>query len=211
MVVWLSPGPPSAGPLSADPPPPDPPLPDRPKFRAFFPSPATNFVLFLSHSKNVHVWAGCGVNPRRLRGRRGFTRQPVNSNRAHLTAPVLPNTTKKTREDTNWWKTEKKREILGPPPFGARFFWVLRPTLRAMTHTRSRNGLAKIGFGQNGRGKTTMAQMVLAKVGPFRRVCVCVGCVWGSWPHLAKPHLAQTAFGQKKIRIWSGHFRDRWV
>ena len=29
-----------------------------------------------------------------------------------------------------------------------------------------------------------------------------------SWPHLAKPHLAKTAFGQK-IRIWPICFRDR--
>ena len=35
------------------------------------------------------MWAlGCGVKPRRLRGRLGFTRQPENSKRAHLTAPA---------------------------------------------------------------------------------------------------------------------------
>ena len=44
--------------------------------------------------------SGCGVEPRRLRGRRGFTQQPENSKRAHLTAPVLPNTSKIPREDT---------------------------------------------------------------------------------------------------------------
>ena len=58
------------------------------------------------------------------RGRRGFTRQPENSKRAHLTAPALPNTTKIPREDTQR-KTKrakmgagegkKRRKMLGGP------------------------------------------------------------------------------------------------
>ena len=44
--------------------------------------------------------SGCRVKPRRLRGRRGFTRQPDNSKRAHLSAPAFKNNTKIQREDT---------------------------------------------------------------------------------------------------------------
>ena len=82
----------------------------------------------------------CHVKPRRLRGRLGFTRQPENSKRAHLTAPALPNTTKTTREDTqrDTKKSEsegrerkKKRDISGLPPFGAQFFLGLGPSLGA--------------------------------------------------------------------------------
>ena len=63
----------------------------------------------------------------RLWGRRGLTRQPENSKRAHFRAPALQNTTKIPREDpqegeerkANVAGEVKKREILGSPPFGA--------------------------------------------------------------------------------------------
>ena len=82
-VQGLSAGPPPPDPPPPDPPPPDPPPPDRPKFRAFFPSPATVFILFsLSFGlfrgilvvffeapgrSNVHVWSSRVVvcEPRR--------------------------------------------------------------------------------------------------------------------------------------------------
>ena len=77
----------------------------------------------------------------------------------------------------------KKREILGLPPFGARFFCVWA-TLWAMTHNwpnldwpkldlakigRAKSTMAKNGFAQI--GQIRMAKTGLAKVGPFRRVC----------------------------------------
>ena len=45
---------------------------------------------------------------------------------------------------------QKKREILGPPPFGAHSLY-----------TRSKNGLAKIGFGPNWPGQNLPASHVL--------------------------------------------------
>ena len=85
----------------------------------------------------------------RLRGRRGFTRQPENSKRAHSRVPALQTPPKFPREDTqrdrkseNGAGVGKKREMLGPPPFGAPpfgahllgphasgpdFFWVWAP------------------------------------------------------------------------------------
>ena len=86
-----------------------------PKFRSFFrlPPPFRSFCLslcvFLLNFGGVcedrdpqmctFGLSGCRVKPRRLRGRRGFTQQPENPKREHLTAPALPNTTKKPRED----------------------------------------------------------------------------------------------------------------
>ena len=108
----------------------------------------------------------CRVKPRRLRGRRGFTRQPENSKRANMrsrpskTPPKFneKTTERETKKRTWWLETEKKLEILGPPPFGAPpsgldFFWVWAPPFRAMTHTRSKIGLARIGFGQSWPGQ----------------------------------------------------------
>ena len=85
-------------------------------------------------------------------------------------------TVREKKSETGGGRRKKKREILGlppfgappfgAPPFGARFFLGLGPTLWAMTHTRSRNGLAKIGLAQI--GQIRMAKTGLAKVGPFR-------------------------------------------
>ena len=60
-------------------------------------------------------------------GRRGFTRQPESSKRAHLRAPALQTppkfnekTSQRGKKRTNFAAGgKKKREILGPPPFGA--------------------------------------------------------------------------------------------
>ena len=102
----------------------------------------------------------------RLRGRRSFTQQPQNSKRAHFEGSGASDTTKIPREDTQRDnKSEngdgkKKREILGlppfvVPPFVARFFLGLGPTLwgSTMTHTRSRNRLAKHGLAKIGLAK----------------------------------------------------------
>ena len=66
-----------------------------------------------------------------------------------------------SKSETGGGRGKKKRKILGTSLFGARFFlcfWA--PPFKAMTHTRSRNRLAKIG-----RAKTTMAQNGLTKIG----------------------------------------------
>ena len=93
---------------------------------------------------------GRAVPGRTVPGRRGFTRQPENSKRAHLSAPALPNTTKIPRGNpqreekrTNFeaGKGKKKREILGPPT-------LLGPTLLGSTlrgPTFSRFGLHSLG------------------------------------------------------------------
>ena len=139
---------------SAFPRPLDRPPPDCPKFR-FFPLSRHQFRSFFSLSVSslnfggfcedrdpqmcTFGLSGCGVKPQRHRGRRGFTQQPENSKRAHFTAPTLPNTTKKTNQEseTGGGRRKKKTRNFGPPtlPFGAppfesplfsgpHFFWV---------------------------------------------------------------------------------------
>ena len=103
------PDPPPPDPPPPDPPPPDPPPPDRPKFRSFFFPLPPQFLLFspslvgpfrgilvvfeAPRPSNVHVWAlglSCetpAAPPDRAAGAR--TRQPENSERAHLSAPAL--------------------------------------------------------------------------------------------------------------------------
>ena len=96
------------GPPSAGPPPPDPPPPDRPKISLFFfPSPATVFILFSLSCWSFSLNFGGVFEDRDPQmctfgvlgllcetsaasgARRGFTRQPENSKRAHLSAPAL--------------------------------------------------------------------------------------------------------------------------
>ena len=85
---------------------------------------------------------------------------------ASKTPPKFNEKTHSERQkERNWgWETEKKARNFGPPtlrgpthrggpPFGPDFLWVWAPPFGAMTHTRSRNGLAKIGFGQNWLGQ----------------------------------------------------------
>ena len=68
----------------------------------------------------------------RLKPRRGFTRQPENSARAHLRVPALQTPPKFHEKNPKrgkkgmilWREREKKREILGLPPFGAPPFGV---------------------------------------------------------------------------------------
>ena len=129
--------------LPRDRPPAGQPSAGRPKISLFFPSPAPIFVLFLS--LGVFSWnfggvfefrdpqmstfglSGCRVQPRQLQGRRGFTQQPENSKRALSRVPALQkhhqNSTRRPPErekERKWrWRREEKREILGPPPFGA--------------------------------------------------------------------------------------------
>ena len=152
---------------------------DRPSRRPPFPWTALNFALFslspaFLPSLEVFSWnfggvferrdpqmctfglSGCRVKPRRLRGRRGFTRQPVNSKRAHLSAPALQTPLKFHEKTPREGRKErilrresekKKRKFLGPPhpgppPFGPPLHlgWaptLLAPTLRTRTHGNS--------------------------------------------------------------------------
>ena len=222
LCVWLVLDPPvSLAPYLPAPPAPDHPTPDRPKYRSFFPLPTplfffsslswewwcfrSSFFLSLTVCLLVEFWcedrdppmcpcglSGCRVKPRRLRGRRGFTRQPKNSKREGSGAS---NTTKIPREDTQRetkrmkmgaGEGKKKREILGSPPFGAPpwhhppflgpilfgpfFFWVWAPPFGDHHDTKldlAKNGLAKIG-------QIRMAKTGLAKVGPFPSNTACV-------------------------------------
>ena len=95
--------------------------------------------------------------------RRGFTRQPENSKRAHFRAGLRKHHQNSTRrhperdkKSENGAGEGKKQEILGLPPFGAPPFGAppgLGPTFGAMTHTRSRIGLARIGLAKIGFGQ----------------------------------------------------------
>ena len=139
---------------------------DRPKFRACFTLSRRKIRSFLpSGGLLVEFWwclkrrdpqmctfglSGCRVKPQRLRGRMGFTRQPENSKRAHLSAPTLqtpPKFHEKTpeREEKNEFcggRGKKKREILGLPPFGPPPFgphpsgphWIWAPGLLKKTN-----------------------------------------------------------------------------
>ena len=131
---------------------------DRPKFRSFSPlSPQNSLFSSLSGCLLVEFWwcfedrdpqmctfglSGCRVKPRRLRGRRGFTRQPENSKRER---PGASNTAKIPREDPQRGKKrrilrrdrEKKARNFGPPTLRAP---TLRtPTLRTPTHVNSKH------------------------------------------------------------------------
>ena len=132
VLVWscsVLPGPPFPG---------DRPSQDRPSLgppflRTVVPGTALPGPSFPWTAKNF------ALKPRRPRSRRGFTRQPENSKRAHLSAPALqtpPKFHEKTpregrKERTNFAAGEgkKKREIMGPPPLRAG--WA--PTLRTPT------------------------------------------------------------------------------
>ena len=67
--------------------------------------------------------SGCRVKPRRLRGRRGFTGQPENSKRAHLSAPTLQTPPKfhertpkeRKKKENCGGRREKKARNFGPP------------------------------------------------------------------------------------------------
>ena len=122
---------------------------DRPKCRSFFSLSRRTIRSFLSSlgvfSLNfggvfegrdpqmcTFGLSGCCVKPQRLRGRRGFTRQPENSKRAHLSVPALqtpPKFNEKTpregrKERMLRREREKKARNFGPPTLRA-------PTLRA--------------------------------------------------------------------------------
>ena len=108
------------------PPFPEPPFPWTAQNLALFSLSRLHFVLFLSLSKCLLVES--------IRGRRGFTRQPENSKRAHLSVPALqtpPKVHEKTpREGRKERILRKKSEKFRPPtlwapPFGSPPF---RPT-----------------------------------------------------------------------------------
>ena len=120
--------------------------------------------------------------PPRLQGCRGFTRQPENSKSAHLIAPGASNHQKTTRRHPErdkksemWQERKKKARIFGPPTLqGPKLWnptWVWAPPFGAMTHTRSRNGVARIG--QNWIGQHWICQNWIAKIGLFRLYSGC--------------------------------------
>ena len=163
----VPPEPPFPRPPFPGPPFPGPPFPGPPFLWTPFPWTAQNFALFffpvppqnsffssLSGCLLVEFWwcfedrdpqmctfglSGCRVKPRRLRGRRGFTRQPENSKRAHLSAPALqtqPKFHEKTpregrKEQILRRDREKKARNFGRPTL--RPPTIRAPTIRAPT------------------------------------------------------------------------------
>ena len=139
--------------------PPDPPpgrLPlDRPKFRSFFFSLSRRkihsfFSLWVSILV-VFLKTGTLCQPRRPSrpGRRGFTRQPENSKRAHLRSRRFRETPRERRKNEFSGGREKKARNFGPPtlrppPFGPPPFGP--PPLRAATFS---------GFGPQPLGAPT--------------------------------------------------------
>ena len=67
--------------------------------------------------------SGCHVKPRRLQGRRGFTRQPENSKRAHFRAPALQ-TPPKFNERTPQEREERMKIVAGEGKKSE--FWAVR-------------------------------------------------------------------------------------
>ena len=134
----------------------DRPSPGPPKISLFFsPSPAAKFVLFfpLWVSSRWIVAAVQGHDPPKMRvsvgviaavSPPGFHTAAREPKHAHLSAPQTPpkfheKTPREGRKERILRRDrEKKREILGsppfgPPPFGAHFFWVGPPTFRTPT------------------------------------------------------------------------------
>ena len=138
--------------------------------------------------------SGCGVKPRWLRGRRGFTQQPENSKRAHLRPRRFKHNQNSTRKPPE--REERMRFPVGERKKSAKF-WAphpATPTLRGPTlrswfgqsrpikvgqsrfgQSRSNKGgqifLAKVGLAKVGIGQSRqirMAKVGLAKVGLSR-------------------------------------------
>ena len=121
----------------------------------------------------------------------------------HTTTPELQTCTfdgrgaskhhQKNHEKTHSEKQKRAKLVAGDGKKNAKF-WALPPlrgpTLRAMTHTRSRNGLAQIGLAKTGLAKISqirMAKTGLAKVGPF----------------LPKPPLPPPPFPRRQCPTWA--------
>ena len=119
--------------------------PDRQIFALFFLSPAGNFILSFSlwevfslnfggvfEGRGAQIYtfglSGCSVKPRRLRGRRGFTQQPENSKRAHLSAPALQ---KHHQNSTRRQPREREERMKLPAEERKKSakFWALHPFL----------------------------------------------------------------------------------
>ena len=180
------------------------PPPDRPKFRSLFFSLSCRkfhsfFFLWGVFSLNfggvfegrdpqmcTFGLSGCRVKPRRLRGRQGFTQQPENSKRAHLTArrfQTPPKNHEKTHNDREkernwWWETEKKSAKFwaphpsgphpsGPHSLGPDFFWVWAPPFVPWHTPDPKMDWPKMDWpnwsnqdGQNGIGQSRSLPMV---------------------------------------------------
>ena len=164
--------------------------------------------------------SACRVKPRRLRGRRGFTRQPENSKRSHLSPPALQTpakfhkkTPRERQQERKWGgRGEKKREILGPPPFGV----VRGPTLRGPHPSAHPSGpspfgaLTFSGFGLPPFGAATIwgrtdcettktlilaknGKLVLAQIGRARNTIFQPKM---DWPKLDWPKLVLAQIGR---------------
>ena len=120
LLVWTS-----LDHLPPDPPPPDRPSPGPPKISLFFSSLHRKFHSFFSlwevfslnfggvfEGRGAQMCtfglSGCCVEPRRPHqtGPRGFTRQPENSKRAHLSVPALQTPQNSPRENPQREKKE---------------------------------------------------------------------------------------------------------
>ena len=172
--------------LHRDPLPPDPPPRTAQNFALFFPSPATNFAPHCVFSVEFS-WFCEDRDPQmctsEVLGMWGFTRQPENSKRAHLRAPASSKHHQKTtrrhtvrdkKSKTGGGRRKESAKFWAPHPSGPNFFWVWAPHFGAMTHTRSRNGLAKNGLAKNWPKlagpkprwpKMDWLKLVLAKIG----------------------------------------------
>ena len=109
-----------------------------------------------------------------LRGRRGFTRQPENSKREHLTAPALPNTTKIQRTQ---WETKRAKMVAGegknakfwattllPTPFRAHTLRGPHPSGRTDCETTK----TKMDWPMMDWPKLDWPKLALAKIGQIR-------------------------------------------
>ena len=143
-------------------------------------------------------WQLCGESPGviRLWGRRGFTRQPENSKRAHLSAPAVqtpPKFHEKTPRETkraNFAAGEgKKREILAVTAFGQDHIW---PKLTGRIWPSLFGRIWPIffltEFGQTAFGQFFLTEFGQTAFGQFffwwgvrcgGAVGVLLGCCWG--------------------------------
>ena len=123
-----------------------------------------------------------------LRSRRGSTRQPENSKRAHFRTPALQNTTKIPRKDpqererrkkTVAGEGEEKREILGPHPSGLQPSGPYPLWSQNSTSNWPKSKLAEVKIGRSrsrsGGGCSTSANS-LAQRRPF----LLLWAVWAS-------------------------------
>ena len=134
----------------------------------FFPLPPSIFALFVSLSgcllvefwwcfrrrgnSNGHIWT---LGLWRLWGRRGFTRQPENSKRAHLRLPALETppkfnekTPKATQKERKWDET-RQNKFWALHPSGSHFCWFGPPSGPHLIEHFTITMMSTIKFGQS--------------------------------------------------------------